>query len=120
LRGSGRQGVGVVVALIGFYFVTLPVAYVFAFTCGFGLPGLWGGMCLGYAVISAMYVFFVCRLNWDSVVKTALLLARVPAVVDVPIAVVVEHTPHDVLFAVELPEAVVVLDPVELIRTPVL
>lgn len=114
LRGSGRQGLGALIALFGFYFVTLPVAYMLAYLGGFGLPGLWGGMCLGYGVISAMYMFFVARLNWDTVVKSALLLAHVPD------AVVVENTPvSDLPVALEIPEAVPVPHPVEVINVTV-
>jgi multidrug resistance protein, MATE family len=90
LRGSGRQVLGAAVALVGFYCVTLPVAYVFAYVCDFGLMGLWGGMCLGYGVISVIYVVAVTRLNWNGAAEYAMLLAQ-PVVILEPLLVEMKH-----------------------------
>lgn len=75
LRGSGKQSLGAIVAMVGFYVVTLPTAYAFAFPLDWGLTGLWVGMSCGYVIISIVYVCAMCTLNWNRAAECAVALA---------------------------------------------
>jgi hypothetical protein len=65
------QFVGAFGSLLGFYGVALPVAYVLAFPVSMGLPGIWIGMCTGYAVVSTVYLVVVRCMNWERACEIA-------------------------------------------------
>jgi hypothetical protein len=65
------QFVGAFGSLLGFYGVALPVAYVLAFPVSMGLPGIWIGMCTGYAVVSVVYLSVVKCMNWERACEVA-------------------------------------------------
>lgn len=53
LRGAGDVKVPTVANLVGYYAFGLPVAYLLGFPGGFGAEGVWWGLSLGLAVVSA-------------------------------------------------------------------
>lgn len=61
LRGMGRPDASAVVNLIGYYVIALPFAYVFAFTYGHGLRGVWISLVLGLTVVALALVAWVIR-----------------------------------------------------------
>jgi MATE family multidrug resistance protein len=61
LRGMGRPDASAVVNLIGYYVIALPFAYVFAFTYGRGLSGVWVSLVLGLTVVALALVAWVIR-----------------------------------------------------------
>jgi hypothetical protein len=76
LRGCGKQTVGAVVAMVGFYVVTLPCAYALAFPGNLKQEGLWIGLTIGYIFVSVLYVLVVWKLNWKQASDTAVRLAK--------------------------------------------
>ncbi len=75
LRGGGKQTIGAVVGLACYYGVTLPAAYLFGFTAGFGLPGLWYGLLLGNGCVAVVYVIAVARIDWAAAAAAAVATA---------------------------------------------
>ena len=57
LRGQGRQMIGGIVNLIGYYLIALPFAYTLAFIFQFGLLGLWFGMIIALIFVSFTQTF---------------------------------------------------------------
>ena len=62
---------GAVASLFGFYGVALPVAYSLAFFAHMKLPGIWIGLCVGYAFVSIFYLTVVRFLDWDKAAAAA-------------------------------------------------
>ncbi|MCQ0990385.1 MATE family efflux transporter [Jiella marina] len=57
LRGMKDTRVPMIMALISYWLVGMPVAYLLAFPAGVGAPGIWWGLASGLAVAAVM-------LNW--------------------------------------------------------
>ncbi len=53
LRGMGDTRPAAIYTLLGFYFLALPLAWWLK-TRGWGLPGIWWGLCLGLAILCAL------------------------------------------------------------------
>ncbi|KAI5287530.1 hypothetical protein KEM52_001554 [Ascosphaera acerosa] len=71
LRGVGRQSFGGYVQLISYYVIALPISFVTAFVFGWGLYGVWAGVALGLAIVSAVEIVYIRRVDWDRSVKDA-------------------------------------------------
>jgi MATE family, multidrug efflux pump len=77
LRGTGDTRVPMVVNLVGYWVIGLPASLLFGFTLGGGAVGMWWGLVVGLAAVSAIIlVRVVVRLRGD--------LARVR--IDEPVA----------------------------------
>jgi len=59
LRAMGKTTIAAGFHLVAFYCLALPLAYWFAFTHEFGVPGLWWGLTIGLAIVSVLFVGFV-------------------------------------------------------------
>jgi MATE family multidrug resistance protein len=57
LRGLSDVNVPTYIALVAYWFIALPVAYVFAFHLGFNEAGIWLGFCSGLSVAAVMLIF---------------------------------------------------------------
>lgn len=68
LRGQGRQYIGGILNLIGYYLIALPCAFYFAFICKLELIGLWYGMIIALLVVSLSQLYFTVTSNWDKII----------------------------------------------------
>lgn len=59
LRGMGRTRPAAVFNLVGYYALGLPLSWYLAFETGMGLPGIWWGLTLGLAVVSALLLGWI-------------------------------------------------------------
>jgi MATE family multidrug resistance protein len=59
LRGMGRTRPAAVFNLISYWMLGLPIGTWLALGAGFGLPGIWWGLCIGLATVSAMLVLWI-------------------------------------------------------------
>ena len=66
LRGIGRPVVGALSSVVSYLFVGIPVSYVLAKVCGWGLPGLWAG--IGFSVLVAFSIMggTLATINWQA------------------------------------------------------
>jgi multidrug resistance protein, MATE family len=69
LRGSGKQGYGALVTTCAYWFIGLPLAFVFAFKCGLELRGLWYGPLLACAFNFFAYNVILICMDFDKVVE---------------------------------------------------
>jgi MATE family multidrug resistance protein len=58
LRGMGRPNAAALVNLVGYYALTLPLAYWLGFQQAAGLPGIWGALALGLLTVATAMVFW--------------------------------------------------------------
>ncbi|KAK6868325.1 putative transporter [Candida tropicalis] len=72
LRGQGRQMIGGIMNLIGYYLLALPIAYIFAFILNYKLIGLWLGMLIALMFVSLSQLYFVINSNWDKIIQNCI------------------------------------------------
>ncbi|KAG9304309.1 hypothetical protein G9A89_019871 [Geosiphon pyriformis] len=65
LRGQGRQKIGAIFNLFGYYLAALPLGLSLAFKYGFGLKGLWLGLTLASFLIALGTFWAVITTNWN-------------------------------------------------------
>ncbi|MFY9310981.1 MAG: MATE family efflux transporter [Bacteroidia bacterium] len=63
LRGMKDVKIPTVITLIAYWMIGLPISYVFAFVCGYGVAGVWYGLSLGLT-LAAVLLFW--RFNYVS------------------------------------------------------
>jgi MATE family multidrug resistance protein len=61
LRGMGRPQIAALVNLLGYYALTLPLAYALGFRASLGVVGIWIALALGLMVVASALLFFVRR-----------------------------------------------------------
>lgn len=60
LRGMGRTRPAAVFNLVGYYALALPFAWFLGFRLGWGVAGVWWGLCIGLATVAVLLVLW----NW--------------------------------------------------------
>ena len=72
MRGLGLLKNTTTIVFIALYIVAPPFEYLFGFTLGFKIPGLWSGMFIGSLVIvcSIAYIVYIKK-DWDQVAREA-------------------------------------------------
>ncbi|KAK4222463.1 putative transporter [Podospora fimiseda] len=71
LRGVGHQAIGGYANLFSYYMVALPISLSTAFALGWKLSGLWAGLTVGLAVVSALELVYLYNADWESAVAQA-------------------------------------------------
>ncbi|XP_008297385.1 multidrug and toxin extrusion protein 1 [Stegastes partitus] len=77
IRGAGKQRVGAVVNILGYYGVGFPVGVPLMFAAKMGIKGLWIGMITCVALQNSLLVVYLIRLNWKKVTVEAQIRAGV-------------------------------------------
>ena len=69
LRGQGKQHIGGILNLIGYYIIAIPLGLVLCFKLRMGLAGLWIGMCVAIWLISIVQAYYVLKVDWLALVE---------------------------------------------------
>ncbi|XP_061084576.1 multidrug and toxin extrusion protein 1-like [Conger conger] len=77
IRGTGKQAVGAVCNLVGYYFVGLPIGVSVMFATHLGIVGLWVGLLLCAFMQALFFTVFLVKLNWKKTMQDALVRAGV-------------------------------------------
>ncbi|XP_054482550.1 multidrug and toxin extrusion protein 1-like [Anoplopoma fimbria] len=77
VRGAGKQMVGAVCNLVGYYFIGFPIGVSLMFPVKMGIVGLWSGFLICVLLQSMFFIVFLCKLNWIKTTEEALLRAGV-------------------------------------------
>ncbi|KAL3042901.1 hypothetical protein OYC64_020757 [Pagothenia borchgrevinki] len=77
VRGTGKQMIGAVCNLVGFYLIGLPIGVSLMFPVQMGIVGLWSGFLISVLIQSVFFIVFLCKLNWTKVTEEALIRAGV-------------------------------------------
>uniref|UniRef100_F6RWU8 Multidrug and toxin extrusion protein n=1 Tax=Xenopus tropicalis TaxID=8364 RepID=F6RWU8_XENTR len=67
LRGTGRQKIGAIINMVGYYLIGLPLAAALMFAVNIGIKGLWSGMAICGIFLVAFFTIYLSRLNWQNV-----------------------------------------------------
>ncbi|XP_005803125.1 multidrug and toxin extrusion protein 1-like [Xiphophorus maculatus] len=79
LRGAGKQLIGALCNLVGYYFIGFPIGVSLMFAAKMGIIGLWTGLTVCVLMQSIFFLIYVSKLNWEKAVKEALVRAGVPS-----------------------------------------
>ncbi|CAG5945465.1 unnamed protein product [Menidia menidia] len=77
LRGAGKQLVGALCNLVGYYFIGFPIGVSLMFAAGMGIVGLWTGLTVCVLMQSVFFILFLWKLDWKKAAEEARVRAGV-------------------------------------------
>ncbi|XP_071754215.1 multidrug and toxin extrusion protein 1 [Centroberyx gerrardi] len=77
VRGAGKQMIGALCNLVGFYFIGFPIGVSLMFAAKMGIVGLWAGFFVCVLIQSTFFLIFLYKLNWKKATEEALVRAGV-------------------------------------------
>ncbi|KAM9359556.1 multidrug and toxin extrusion protein 1 [Symphorus nematophorus] len=114
IRGAGKQRVGALCNIVGYYGIGFPIGVSLMFAAKLGIKGLWTGLFICVFLQCSFLIFYLVRLNWKKVTVEAQIRAGVRGSStdtspepDEPV------TPQDQIDTMELAEAEASVKPAE-------
>ncbi|XP_066552139.1 multidrug and toxin extrusion protein 1-like [Amia ocellicauda] len=77
VRGAGKQKIGAMGVLVGYYFIGLPIGISLMFAAHMGIIGLWTGLLICVVLQFCFLIVFIIKMNWNKATDEALLRAGV-------------------------------------------
>ncbi|KAJ8386227.1 hypothetical protein AAFF_G00175470 [Aldrovandia affinis] len=77
VRGAGKQMIGALCYLVGYYFIGLPIGASLMFAANMGIMGLWTGLLTCAVIQSVFFITLLVKLNWKKATHEALVRAGV-------------------------------------------
>ncbi|KAM4750166.1 multidrug and toxin extrusion protein 1-like [Anableps anableps] len=77
LRGAGKQLVGALFNIVGFYFIGFPIGASLMFAANMGITGLWTGLTIAVSLQAFFFITFLCKLDWKKASEEAQIRAGV-------------------------------------------
>ncbi|XP_061683828.1 multidrug and toxin extrusion protein 1-like isoform X2 [Syngnathoides biaculeatus] len=77
VRGTGKQKIGALCNILGYYGLCLPLGVPLMFKTKLGIKGLWTGFCASASVQCCFLVIYLAKMNWDKVTLEAQMRAGV-------------------------------------------
>ncbi|XP_054635102.1 multidrug and toxin extrusion protein 1-like isoform X2 [Dunckerocampus dactyliophorus] len=82
IRGAGKQKIGAVCNLVGYYFIGFPIGASLMFAAGMGIVGLWTGLTVCVLAQSIFFITYLHKLDWQKAAEEARFRAGVQVKVD--------------------------------------
>ncbi|XP_051960532.1 multidrug and toxin extrusion protein 1 [Xyrauchen texanus] len=79
VRGAGKQLLGALCNIVGYYFVGFPIGVSLMFAVNMGIIGLWTGLFVCVFMQSLFFIILICKLDWKKATQEALTRAGVQA-----------------------------------------
>ncbi|XP_068590805.1 multidrug and toxin extrusion protein 1-like isoform X1 [Cebidichthys violaceus] len=77
VRGAGKQLIGALCNLVGYYFIGFPIGVSLMFAANMGIVGLWIGLTVCVVMQSIFFITFLSKLDWKKAAEEALVRAGV-------------------------------------------
>ncbi|XP_037546016.1 multidrug and toxin extrusion protein 1-like [Nematolebias whitei] len=77
LRGAGKQLIGALCNLVGYYFIGFPIGVSLMFAAKMGIVGLWTGLTICVLMQSIFFITFLYKLDWKKAAEEAQVRAGV-------------------------------------------
>ncbi|KAF7479005.1 Hypothetical predicted protein [Marmota monax] len=71
LRGIGKQKIGAILNVIGYYIFGFPIGVSLMFAAKLGIIGLWSGLIVCVFFQALFYLIYILRTNWNRVAEQA-------------------------------------------------
>ncbi|XP_034404635.1 multidrug and toxin extrusion protein 1 isoform X2 [Cyclopterus lumpus] len=78
IRGTGKQKIGAICNILGYYGVGFPIGVSLMFAAKMGIKGLWSGLFICVFLQSSFMIFYLLRMNWVKATVEAQIRAGVP------------------------------------------
>ncbi|XP_070783041.1 multidrug and toxin extrusion protein 1-like [Enoplosus armatus] len=75
LRGAGKQLIGALCNLVGYYFIGFPIGVSLMFAANMGIVGLWTGLTICVSLQAIVFITILCKLDWKKVAEEAVVRA---------------------------------------------
>ncbi|XP_067866730.1 multidrug and toxin extrusion protein 1-like isoform X2 [Heterodontus francisci] len=82
LRGAGKQKLGAIGNLVGYYLIAFPIGVALMFAAKLNVFGLWAGMFIGVVAQLVFFLTVIYRINWNETSNQAQVNAGVMKDVD--------------------------------------
>ncbi|XP_059829515.1 multidrug and toxin extrusion protein 1-like isoform X1 [Hypanus sabinus] len=82
LRGAGKQKIGAIGNLVGFYSIGFPLGITLMFAAHLGVMGLWSGFFVCVVVQAAFFLVVIYKMNWRKASDQAMINAGMRLNVD--------------------------------------
>uniref|UniRef100_A0A4W4GQU5 Multidrug and toxin extrusion protein n=1 Tax=Electrophorus electricus TaxID=8005 RepID=A0A4W4GQU5_ELEEL len=73
VRGAGKQLLGALCNIVGYYFVGFPIGVSLMFALNMGIIGLWTGLFVCVFLQSVFFIIIICKLNWKNATQSSFL-----------------------------------------------
>ncbi|KAJ7997541.1 hypothetical protein DPEC_G00230080, partial [Dallia pectoralis] len=73
IRGAGKQKIGALLNLLGYYGIGLPIGISLMFATKMGIFGLWIGLFVCVAVQTLLFIVMLCKMDWMKATQEALM-----------------------------------------------
>ncbi|KAJ8386228.1 hypothetical protein AAFF_G00175480 [Aldrovandia affinis] len=77
VRGLGKQMIGALCNLVGYYIIGFPIGVSLMFAAKMGIIGMWTGLVICVVIQSSFFIILLVKLNWKKVTLEALVRAGV-------------------------------------------
>ncbi|XP_077596277.1 multidrug and toxin extrusion protein 1-like [Stigmatopora nigra] len=77
VRGAGKQTMGAICSLVGYYVVGFPIGVSLMFPIHLGIFGIWTGFLICTVTQVGFYTIYLCKMDWKKVTVEALTRAGV-------------------------------------------
>ncbi|XP_056302390.1 multidrug and toxin extrusion protein 1-like [Danio aesculapii] len=77
VRGAGKQQIGALCNLVGYYCVGFPIGVSLMFALNMGIVGLWIGFFTCVFLQSLFFIILICKMDWKKATQEALIRAGV-------------------------------------------
>ncbi|XP_047450305.1 multidrug and toxin extrusion protein 1 [Mugil cephalus] len=77
IRGAGKQRVGALCNIVGYYGIGFPIGVPLMFAAKLGIKGLWTGLFTCVSLQCTFLIFYLLRMNWKKVTEEAQIRAGV-------------------------------------------
>ncbi|XP_077338384.1 multidrug and toxin extrusion protein 2-like [Lithobates pipiens] len=76
-RGAGKQTIGAILSILGYYLIGFPIGVSLMFPAKLGVMGLWIGMFSAAFLQTVIYLLYIFLMNWHKACEEARLRAGV-------------------------------------------
>uniref|UniRef100_A0A9L0J350 Solute carrier family 47 member 2 n=1 Tax=Equus asinus TaxID=9793 RepID=A0A9L0J350_EQUAS len=71
LRGTGKQKIGAILNVVGYYVFGFPIGVSLIFAAKLGIIGLWSGLIVCVFFQAIFYMVYIFRIDWNRVAEQA-------------------------------------------------
>ncbi|XP_056302389.1 multidrug and toxin extrusion protein 1-like isoform X2 [Danio aesculapii] len=77
VRGAGKQLIGSLCIIVGYYLVGFPTGVSLMFALSMGIVGLWTGFFVSAFTQCLFFIILICKMDWEKAAQEALIRAGV-------------------------------------------